>query len=75
MTAVWWVNQRNPQYAIDLQRGYRWSPSRTRAGGVREAWRCLEDMAPGDVWLNWEQQAIVRHRQRHETARIVRVAR
>lgn len=59
MTAVWWVNQKEPQYAIDLKRGYRWSPSRTRSGGIREAWRCLEDMVPGDVWLNWEQQSIV----------------
>lgn len=59
MTAVWWVNQKEPQYAIDLKRGYRWSPSKTKSGGVREAWRCLEDMVPGDVWVNWEQQSIV----------------
>lgn len=59
MPAVWWVNQTEPQYSIDLKRGYRWSPSKTKSGGVREAWRCLEDMVPGDVWLSWEQQAIV----------------
>lgn len=59
MPAVWWVNQKNPQYAIDLARGYRWSPDRTRKGGLREAWRCLQDMQPGDIWLNWHEQAIV----------------
>lgn len=59
MPAVWWVNQTEPQYSIDLKRGYRWSPSKTKSGGVREAWRCLEDMVPGDIWLSWEQQAII----------------
>ncbi|HEY5477782.1 MAG TPA: hypothetical protein VIK11_13845, partial [Tepidiformaceae bacterium] len=59
MAAVWWVNQADPQYAIDLRRGYRWSPSKTKSGGVREAWRCLEDMVPGDTWINWRQQSIV----------------
>lgn len=57
--AIWWVNQAEPQYSIDLKRGYRWSPSKTKSGGVREAWRCLEDMVPGDIWVNWERQSIV----------------
>ncbi|MDP2183271.1 MAG: hypothetical protein Q8K99_11970 [Actinomycetota bacterium] len=58
MPAVWWVNQTNPQYTIDRTRGYRWSPSKTKTGGVREAWRCLEDMAQGDIWICWSSQSI-----------------
>jgi len=59
MPAVWWVNQAEPQHSVDLKRGYRWSPSRDKRGAVLEPWRCLEDMAVGDIWINYSKPRIV----------------
>mgnify|MGYP001024621690 CR=1 FL=1 len=58
MASVWWVNQKNPQYAIDVKRGYRWSPTRGRKGRAVEGWRVLEDMREGDVWICWSASSI-----------------
>lgn len=59
MPAVWWVNQAEPQHSADLSRGFRWSPSLDRRGRVLEPWRCLEDMVPGDVWVNYKKPRII----------------
>lgn len=58
MPIVWWVNQKNPQYAIDRKRGYRWSPDNNGKGKPVEGWRVLGDMAQGDMWICWSHQSI-----------------
>ncbi len=56
-THTWWVNQ-GDSYQVGRDGGYLWSPQRNKRGHPLSHWRAMTELQPGDVVVNYANNAI-----------------